>query len=344
MKLKRIAVGVAVAMAGATSAAQADSILFPYVVSGDSVTTVVSVISGPNYVGYNSAGQAGQGDRLHWTMVNKAGAAAESNSAVCSEVNYYLPSSKNDIQTVDLGARVSGEDDSGVLFNDPSINNNWRDQLGNLTYALADEASQGSGLRGYLMVDEASGEQRGQLSGEAFVFEFGSGAAWGYRAIPSQNADFYFAHASMAPSAQVAFMPLAETDTRFFVTPLNRTGVPADMDPTDNGNGNFERLTSTITMRTASGLAFDRDENLVSGSREERVTCVGAVNLPDLMSPGARSVLRDGGWGKLRIVSTDSEDDGSTTSNANVIKLEFNASGRFNDKPMDGVYNNATTL
>jgi hypothetical protein len=244
MKLTKIALGVTLGLGGLAVNA-ADVVMFPYVVTSDSVTTVVSIIDKGDTTTnrYNASGAVGAlgtnaaYNRLHWRLNYKAGDNATSNSASCDELDYYLPSSPNDIQTVDLGAHFSGSTDRGVLFNDPSINNNWVTGVGNtLTYAMAQQA--GNPVRGVLFVHNADSSSTAQtIQGEAMVFEFQNGAAWGYKAAyndsGSDNAandfDFYNGGGSVNGDQAVTFMPLAETTTALFITPLDdMTGGTGD--------------------------------------------------------------------------------------------------------------------
>lgn len=392
MKLTKIAFGVA--LAAGTMAAHADSIFFPYVVKGGSVTTVINVIdtgTAGNY--YDASGNAGTGgNRLHYTLVNKAGAAALDNSATCGEVNYFLPSSPFDLQTIDLGAHFSAAADKGVLFNDPGVNNDWKPAVsGALTYALAQAAAAGNAVRGYMVVDNVFQNTGATLAGEAFVFEFGGGAAWGYQAFsragenngnPALVSDGEFTYGgdafAVSGARAVSFMPLAETTTRFFVTPVGRLDATSNH---PNTNPQYGGLTTNVVMSTGLGVAYDRDENLVSGSVPATVTCVGAVDVGGLLSVGAAAVLRDGGWGNVNIGSTPvaygtafansanfvwvnasgatvtdsaaaaSVVEGHTAgtgkewvNQASVIKLEFNAAGVFNGQSTSGTYNNAFQL
>lgn len=377
MKLTKIAFGVA--LAAGTMAAHADSIFFPYVVKGGSVTTVINVIdtgTAGNY--YDASGNAGTGgNRLHYTLVNKAGAAALDNGAVCGEVNYFLPSSPFDLQTIDLGAHFSVAADKGVLFNDPGVNNNWKPAVsGSLTYAMAQAAAAGSAVRGYLVVDNRGTDSIADLAGEAFVFEFGGGAAWGYQAfqqvgesVTSGGEFVYGSNSVLAIRGNrnaVSFMPLAETTTRFFVTPV---GAVSGTSNHPNTNSQYGGLTTNVALATGTGVAYDRDENLVSGTVPATVTCVGAVDVASLMSVGAAAVLDKGGWGYLNVGSTPAASTGShgdvnnfVVSNgsvveghsagtgkewvnqASVIKLEFNAAGVFNGQSTTGTYNNAFQL
>lgn len=389
MKLTKIAFGVA--LAAGTMAAHADSIFFPYVVKGGSVTTVINVIdtgTSGNY--YDASGRANTGgNRLHYTLVNKQGAAALDNGATCGEVNYFLPSSPYDLQTIDLGAQFSAAADKGVLFNDPGVNNDWKPAVsGSLTYALAQAAAAGNAVRGYMVVDNVGlSGSAATLSGEAFVFEFGGGAAWGYQAFQqtgesnatSDGGEFVYGHSSeqfaVSGELPVSFMPLNETTTRFFVTPIGAIKATANH---PNTNAQYGGLTTNVTLDTELGVAYDRDENLVSGSVPATVTCVGAVDVRNMLTIGAAAILENGGWGNLVVASTPTTatvtsasvvTDGVSTSTAtaggstwtvveghsagtgkewvnqaSVIKLEFNAAGTFNGQATTGTYNNAFQL
>lgn len=390
MKLSKIAFGVA--LAAGSMAAQADSIFFPYVVNSATVTTVVNVIDTATADAnsrYNAAGAIG-GNRLHYTLVNKSGAAASENNTICQEVDYFLPSSAFDLQSIDLGAKLSVAADKGVLFNDPGVNNAWKPAVsGSLTYALAAAAAGGGNVRGFLTVDNAvtSGTAQSTLAGEALVFEFANGAAWGYQAngkttLADNDANEfdYAAFASGATSqgivsiqdgARVSFLPLNETTTRFFVTPLNvpvgqtaaaATATTVALAAADATNNSLHPTTNPVyygsfrtqvQLRTGAGVAYDRDENLVSGTVPTNVTCVGAVDVASLLAPGARTVLENGGWGFLQTVTPGNAAVGSLhtasntiqTNRAVVTKIEFNGAGStFNGQAFSGTFNNATGL
>lgn len=361
MKLNKIAVGIALA-AGTMAAQAADVVMFPYVVNSATVTTVVSVIDRGDAATprYNASGVIGAfaagGNRLHWRLNYKGNAAATDNAARCEEVNYYLPTSPNDIQTVDLGAHF-GSTTSGVLFNDPSINNNWTAGIGILTYALASQA--GAQARGVLFVHNADNVVGQTIQGDAMVFEFANGAAWGYSGVLTDNgaantaAAFDYSALAAANSTTgtvVSFMPMAETTTRLFVTPVN-DGVGAatsilDADGASLANV-WDRLTARVGLVTGAGVAFDRDENLVSGSTPANVTCVGALDVSGLMTGGAAAVLASGGYGLLSIAEGTASTTGAAFENvdqAHIIKLEFSAAGTFNGTAVTGVFNNGFKL
>lgn len=354
MELKKIALGVA--LAAGTMAAQAEEVVFfPYVVNSPAVTTIVSVIdSSAANTAYDASGNAG-GNRLHWRLNYKT---VDSNAAACEEINYYLPSSPNDIQTVDLGAKF-GASTSGVLFNDASVNNNWRAGVGGLTYALAERA--GAQARGILFVHNAD-NAGGALAGDALVLDFTTGAAWGYAGIANAAAGaaaFNFgglpaANSNAVNPAAVSFMPFSEVTTRLFVTPLNDAGAAVASASMLGANGanvvGWDRFTVNVGLVTnATGVAFDRDENLVSGSLTTNVTCVGAVDVGTLMTAGARATLANGGYGQLALAEgpTAPAGVGTTTmgvGTAHVVKLEFSTAGTLNGQAIPGTFNNAFKL
>ncbi|QGU33809.1 hypothetical protein [Thermochromatium tepidum] len=359
----------------AVGVAQADTVFFPYAALSPTVTTIVSVINTTDD-NWNQSG-AYAATHLHYRFYYKNIAAGEGLLNNCEEYNEYLPTSRNDIQTIDLGG-VFGSNTAGVLFNDPSVNNRW--QQSGRDYALGRNVQP---ARGYLTVDNSDGtivdldgDDGETLAGEAFVFEFGSGAAWGYQAYSSDDADFRFA-ASQSPSP-VALMPFNEITTAFFVTPVS-------IDQTPDFANDYRARIEFVT--TARGDLYDRDENLISGTVPQDVVCVGRINASSLLSDGTAARLVNGGWGQLwnyRLVfdaaaqkwvrasfelggvvldhnynpttatfnPTGSSDSANlpkalnnvrenATPGAVVIKLEYNTSGTFNGEAVGGTYNNA---
>ncbi|EXJ17187.1 hypothetical protein [Imhoffiella purpurea] len=353
----------------AVGIAQADSVFFPQVVLSDTVTTIASVINTTD----NNWDQAGQPAKthLHYRFYYKAGEDVSNPIAPCEEYDEYLPTSIGDIQTIDLSGHF-GADTAGVLFNDPSVNNKWAQS--NRDYAFGRYLVP---ARGYLYVDnndnpglyQNPGDDADTLYGEAFVFEFGSGAAWGYQAY-EQGSYFdatgnlitsnYTYAASETPS-HVALMPFDEITTAFFVTPVSVDQAP---DISNDYRGRIEFFTSG-----ARGDVYDRDENRISGTVPMDVVCVARIDAGDLVSDGTLARIIDGGWGALynyrlwydaaaekwrptQLVTTATTDDESlvkrtdiantaATAGNVVIKLEYNLGNTFNGESVGGVYNNA---
>jgi hypothetical protein len=327
MNLKMKTLAAAMIAAGTMGAAQASSILFPYVVNSTTVTTIVSVID------VNSGS-----NQLHWALWYKDGAKAEDNSATCSEVDQWLPSSTHDIQTVDLGGKF-GSTTKGVLFNDPSINNNWK--ASNKRFDMANLASKP--LRGYLIVDDETygsgegGTGRTNLEGEAMVLEFASGATWGYTAGRSTRTNFTTdADINVTSPQNVSIKPWGEIVTKYLVTPIDDNML--------DGNNNRKAV---LEMKRDGVAMYDRDENPVSGSVKQSVVCVGAVEASTLITASAKSLLPDGGWGTLNVktfnTATGAPDVQYTTS-ASVIKLDYNSGAKLNGETVTGTFNNAFQL
>ena len=330
MNLKMKTLAAAMIAAGTLGTAQASQALFPYVVNSTTVTTIVSVVDvGPGYM------QSGV-RTLHYALWYKDGAKAEDNSAACVEVNQYLPSSLNDIQTVDLGGKF-GSTTKGVLFNDPSINNNWK--ASNKRFDMANLATKP--LRGYLVVDDLAPLSVGSeplIEGEAMVFEFATGATWGYTAGRSVDGDFTTdTDINVAPFQNVSVKPWGEIQTKFFVTPI-------DNEMLLSGNNNRK---ATLEMDRSGAVMYDRDENPVSGAVKQSVVCVGAVNAESLITASAKTLLPDGGWGTLKVktyTTSAGQPDVQYTTSASVIKLDYNKGSTFNGETVSGTFNNAFQL
>jgi hypothetical protein len=359
MKMKLNALSLAVAAGFIGSAAQAaDVAMFPYVVNSPSVTTIVSIVDLGNAATqrYNNAGVIGAGagfNRLHYRLNYKAGALsgmdAASRAAACQEVNYYLPSSPSDIQTFDLGGRHSTAAARGVMFNDASINNNYiAGTTATINYMLG--ANAGSVQRGVLYIHNADTVAAQTLYGEAMVLDFSTGAAWGYQALLSDEgaantaAAFNFVpQATNAPLSApdiLTFMPAAEVTTRLFVTPVTTAGTVLGANGASIAG--WDNFTTLVSMATGAGVAFDRDENLVSGSAAVNIKCVGAVDHTELMTAGAAAVLASGGHGLLTLAAGTLAAPAVGSVGAVATKLEFSKTngGTLNGVAVPGTYNN----
>lgn len=376
MKLKKIALGCAMAV-GAATAQAADVVLFPYVVSGGAVTTIVSVINleGSIFAAggfggyYNTNGSAfGTYDNtfkyLHWRYHVKT---ANTAAAPCLENNGYFPTSPLDLVSYDVsgdrGVVVNGNP-TGVMFSDPSVNNNWQ------AVAAVNQwnAVTLSGERAVLFVHNAANAVTpGLLRGEAIVVEFDTGAAWGYTALQngtlgvSVDDDFNFSPTAPVVNAQVGpandavtLMPMQEITTRFFVTPVNDPAavVPQPSillaDGLDTPWFGSLRTRVDLSAITGSIRVLNRDEGGVSGGvAPQDVVCVFPVDANQLIF--AQNVLNytnpQGGWVNLATSAPTTAAAGTfPTPNAIVIKLEFRAAGGGGDFDMAesvGAFNNS---
>jgi hypothetical protein len=348
-KVNKIAAAVAVSLGTSVvgmSAAQADEILFPYLVSSDTVTTILSVVNDDDFQG---------ADQLHYRYYYKSGTNAASNSAACQEADYRESSSPNDIVTFDLSG-VYG-DAQGVLFEPAASQVNVKYDK---SFALFKNIKP---VRAYAVIDNNDRFFINQgVYGEAIVFEFVNGAMWGYSAynaasiyavdnagstVVTNPYDFSDRGETAgevlvaAPAgadverywAPIAVMPFAEVTTRLFVTPIATTGPAFQLSPNN---------TATIVLAvndpdsSTFDVMYDRDENPISGQVPAAVTCVGAVDVQNMISQAARQFVQLGGWTNVGIAA----------GQAVVIKLEFNDSTptTLDGKPVAGFYNNSIWL
>lgn len=330
IKQNKLAASIATAIGASalvSGAAVAGSGLWPHVVFSPSVTTIVSVIN------------EGVVDELHYILYYKDISVDDPNLELCEEVNVFRPTSPNDIQSIDLG-NVYGSATQGVLFNDPSINNNWE---GRGSYALA-AATGLSSLRGYLIVDNSVADAE-DVSGDALILEYANGAAWGYQAKTTGTIgplDFSGEGIADGDSSQTSIKPFAEIATGFMVTPVSDNMWP-------DGGRDVTDISLEVDTFGILGVMFDRDENPVSGSTPQTVVCVGRVNATDLLSSGAEAFLPDGGWSNLSVDYAGGPGGTKPADGAVVYQLEY-GEGTFNGEPIGTVtgtnatYNNAFEL
>ncbi|MCC8998044.1 MAG: hypothetical protein LM522_00865, partial [Candidatus Contendobacter sp.] len=179
----------------------------------------------------------------------------------------------------------------------------------------------------------------------------------------------------VSPPAPVSLLPsgIEGAITRFFVTPIGHavtfaTGAVANT-PVINGRaivGPRRQTRSDLTTEillagdnpnSDTTVAFDRDENPISGQQPRTVTCVGAIDAETLLSEGARREFGEfGGWsavavrspGPLAELSGDpNRPTAARTRNTNqaiVIKLEFRPDGQFLGQPLNSAFNSALWL
>jgi hypothetical protein len=129
----------------------------------------------------------------------------------------------------------------------------------------------------------------------------------------------------------IAILPLAETTTRLFVTPISAVAP------------SFQRIPSSATIQLVAddpgnperNVIYDRDENPFSGTLPKPITCVGAVDVDDMISTAVKQFLGAGGWSNVAV----------TAGQAVVIKLEFNEEAAvINGTDVTGWINNAVWL
>lgn len=360
MKLTKIAFGVAIA-AGAIGQASASELLFPYVVSGGNVTTVISVINTAT-VGFDGTDSRYIRMAVNHKLPNEAGVV--NNAATCAHVDGVIGSSVNDLTSIDLGGRLG----AGALFNDTL--GAQSDENG--TYTFLNNVANIPAFRGYVSMwnivdptitgierDEVENRVVGTtLQGDALVIDFNTGASWGYRAlnraaIDDSGDDFADALAdwdedlsnaiwNLNPynpgtgefGVNIPFMPLDEVTTRFFVTALN-----------DGELNQLNGLPGAVQVSFGGGSAstlFDREENGDSLNTSQRVECFGVVDLVDMLGAAANfnNYREQGGFAPLSVSEPTSGDEADS---AHVIKLEFGTTD-INGTNVGGTWNNGYVL
>lgn len=401
MRLTKVALGVALGIGGTAAVNAADVAFFPWIVVSDTVTTIVTIVDrGRATTGrYDENGRpSSNGGYLHWRMNYKQGSApgvAPANDAPCDQVSgengngSYIPTTPGGITTVDLGGHFSGGEPNGVLFND----NNARDASFDDTNLIKDlslptrgvffahnsddhvdvQTSTDDYTRDYSpdARDTPISTTGGTVQGEAMIFEFQGGAAWGYSAELKDSGnnddatDFSYTNLSSTgmpnkPWPVVTFMPLDEVTTKLAVIPVN--DWPNEGMLGRGGSGNTVNRSVSVGLRTGNptarpgdnvGVAFDRDGEVIPGAVDVTVTCSGAVDVRNLMTAAARQSLIDGGYGLLSVISDYTAQYVNKPGHAIVYKVEYKDIEQtsdptirptFNGMPMVGTFNNGMKL
>jgi len=352
-KLNKIAAAMAVGLGTSVvgmNVAQADEILFPYVVASDTVTTILSVINDDDF----------SIPSLHYRYYyKKLPASPSDNTAACQEANFSQPTSPNDIVTFDVSGHFGNA--RGVLFEPAPAN-----AVYNKDFAVFRNIKP---VRAFAIVDNNDRFFAGNnVEGEAFVIQFTQGSVWGYQAYNSAEIGGIDASGNLVignpydfsdraevngevlvtPPAgittteaekywvPIADMPFAgdEVQTALFVTPIG-TAAPFQL----SGS-----IAATVGLQvndpdsSAPYVMYDRDENPYSGQVPQPVVCVGRVNIGTMITEAARQYLvGTGGWTNVAV----------RAGQAVVMKIEFNENvpATLDGKSAGGgTYNNAFWL
>jgi len=314
--------------------ARADAILFPYVVTSDTVATIVSVVN------HTSAA-----DVLHLGYYYKK-TTDNVNTDCCNEVDFEVPTTFEDIVSFDVNAHLAAN--GGPLFND-ATNYNGADFAMGIT----------NPRRAFLIVDNRVNGAIGgdSLYGEAMVIELGSGAAYDYRAYNSVdnnhlNPDFSNAmevHGEVIAAGErtpIAILPPDEWQTAFTVTPIGNDGGGQDY---GGYNAAFTLYGVDATGRQVIAM-WDRDENPISGAIPQDIVCVGSLKLDMnvLLSEGSYNRIKDqGGWSfvdisagtKGKAAGCDAQRAIYAVDEAVVLKLEYNLGNTIGGTTVPGIVN-----
>jgi len=315
---------------------KADQILFPWIVKGTDVSTIVSVV---NTAGSNLGwSYLGADQILHYQYWYKASTANEQDE-VCLGVSYKRPTSKDDIVTFDAARNLN----NGLpLFNDDPA------RYGNQQFGLSAAAPR----RAFLIVDNDTpffttnaDNENETLYGEAMVLELAGGAAWGYIAYNAtgqsgatlqtspvtflDSADNYgeviggVAGRNVEPVPSIGvgeitpmvLLPANVGKTRIFTTPIDNAHIgtiPGQTFPANDngsvpnqrvGNANVRlQLIYNPTTGQYYGGIFDNDENPIDFQRPKDIVCTAADDISELFTEAAWlefSATNGQGWAYL---------------------------------------------
>jgi hypothetical protein len=315
--------------------AQADAIMFPWVVRSDTVTTLVSVVNTAQSAS-EACGLAGIPGTIHWEYFYKA-TTANDQEEMCSEHDFESTTSKDDMVTID----VAGVFNSGLaLFND----------VGSDPIFVADfTLPVDNPRRAFLLVDNNTTNYMnfgtnvdGTMYGEAMVLERQSGAAWGYIAynarggVKTDPADLNLSFADddyrdmqgevigdddtmSCEMAPVTLLPAALVTTRMFITPTSSSNNVGTCPGGDNNQrqGNLNAIIQLCASPgpdpenpdcdcpAGGGGIWNNTEGKVSFLLRKNIVCTSADNLLALMGPTAYGSFETSGQAGWTYVDVD---------------------------------------
>jgi hypothetical protein len=349
---------------GIVKNAQADQLLFPWIIKSQSVSTIISVVNtaGSN-LGWNYLGVDQQLHYQYWYKIATDTGTAASQTIPCTNQSFKRPTSKDDLVMFDASANIR---DGKALFGDST---RYADQSFKLSAA--------GPVRAFLLVDNdtpfftnGGNNIDGTLYGEALVLELAGGAAWGYIAYNAsgnsgasmQTSPVYMYDGLDAlgevlggngPAVEAigqigqgevtpVVLPAAQALTmRAMMTPIDNSGAPATYTNDNNsldqriGNANAKiQLIYNPAPNEFYGGLFTDDESPIDFTKKKNIVCTSADTLQDLMTEAAWtdfSATQAPGWSMIDIQTGDldvNENDriDNPTDDMIVGKLEYSIS------------------
>ena len=329
--------------------ASADAILFPWVVRSADVTTVVSVVNTAE-TDAEASGLPFHNNRIHIEYWHKL-TTANDQEEKCTEYNYEVTSSKDDMVTWDIAGHFNG----GLpMFNDTS---NEVIAVPDMTLAVEDPR------RAFLIVDnntqalvDADTNEDGTLYGEATVIEYKTGAAWGYIAYnasggqedPLEPVDFdngldqQGEAICSCETTQTTLMNPNDAKTKLFVTPVH------DDDDGEQRRGDYnvrvqlcrfpERVSENgsepYTGGCIGGGIWNNEEGGFSFTEKKNIVCTTADDIVDLFGGAGSSAYTQwvasgkAGWAYIvthwgNIDERDGTEQYRSAEEAVIGKLEY---------------------
>jgi len=178
-----IAMAMLLSFGAALDQANADALLFPWIVKSGAISSLVSVV---NTAAVNPLVPPFAGvPQLHWSYYYKddgSGGVNNSQTAMCVDLDFKMDTSLMDVVTVDAAGNING----GIPM--------WGDTNNALSGGVSASITAPGDRRAFLIVDNNTpvlslptqlNNVDGTLYGEAMILEIASGAAWGYVAYNS---------------------------------------------------------------------------------------------------------------------------------------------------------------
>jgi hypothetical protein len=332
--------------------ASADEIMFPWVVRSADVTTVISVVNTAE-TDAEASGLPFHNNRIHIEYWHKL-TTANDQEEKCTEYNFEVTSSKDDMVTWDVAGHFNG----GLpMFNDTS---NEVIAVPDMTLAVADPR------RAFLLVDnnteslvDSKTNVDGTMYGEATIVEHKTGAAWGYIAYnpfgiqedPVMDAADFSNNVGQQgevignyETTQTTLLNPNDATTKLFVTP-----IAAPIAPMAQRRGDInvrvqlcrfpERNTGTgipdpYSGDCTGGGIWNNEEGGFSFTEKKNIVCTTADELVDFFGGAGTSAYTQwiasgkAGWAYLvthggNIDNRDGTETFEESDEAVIGKLEF---------------------
>jgi len=310
-----------------TGKSHADAILFPWIVKGDTVSTIISVVNTAGNLPGQYSNTNGVPMLLHYEYWYKA-STSNGDTEFCTEYDFMRSTSANDIVSFDASGIMN---DGKALFNDSS-------PYGDLSFKL----SASSPRRGFLIVDNntpalaGSGQNiDGTLSGEALIIDHVVGMVWGYTAYNARfrgeadnpydqvyfndHFDYQGEVIGANEAGRAVILPPSEYTTKFYVTPIGGQRSGAINTKVYLG---YETEPGVFT-----GGMYLNDEYPIDFNKKMNVACTTALTLDKLIAAGAYNDFITSGNQGWAYIKTEEGSLGDTnivkSSQAAIGKLEW---------------------
>lgn len=310
----------------AVKEAKAEALLFPWIVKGTGVSTLVSIVN-----------TAAEPTSLHYYYYYKG--ATASLTDVCTQTDFSRPTSQYDIVTFDAALNINS---GKALYGDGTLSTDDPNYEG-LVFGLAATGDN----RAFLVVENGVAIEN-SLYGEAVILELSAGAAWGYDAYNSSeytvagrnfsnSVEVFGEVTTISQYKPVVLLPAADFTTKFFVTPVS----------TNQLSGSHAVKVKLGDVTGTNGI-YNNDEDFMSHSAEPKLVCTGVLTLTDLISGATyNSWVTEGGQAWAYVTTEIPADDSATggtlveVGDAVIGKLEYtDASIDLEGKTVAGAVNN----